>query len=80
EDRKKYHERIGDWWLTIGGTINLTNYENVKIELEGPAEDREEMVTYLDDTLAQFGRCNPATSDLIDSYRARVLKKKEGAD
>ena len=77
EDRKKYHERIGDWWLTIGGTINLTNYENVKIELEGPAEDREEMVAYLDDTLAQFGRNNPATSDLIDSYRVRVLKKKE---
>jgi len=80
EDRKKYHERIGDWWLTIGGTINLTNYENIKVELEGPAEDRAEMVEFLDDTLAQFGRCNPATSDLIDSYRARVLKKKEGAD
>jgi hypothetical protein len=38
------------------------------------------MVAYLDDTLAQFGRCNPATSDLIDSYRARVLMKKEGAE
>jgi ribosomal protein S28E/S33 len=79
-DDEEHFDRRSLWDLTIGCTINLTNYENIKIEVDGPAEDREEMIAYLDDTLEQFGRNNPATKDLIDSYRARVLKKKEEAD
>ena len=76
EDRVQYYERIGSWGIKISATVNLQNYENIKVEVDGPAEDREQMVEFLDDTLTQFGRNNPATSDLIDSFRARVLKKK----
>ena len=57
--------------------VEGVNTDSTSEPSQTPAEDRDEMVAYLDDTIAQFGRCNPATSDLIDSYRVRVLKKKE---
>lgn len=59
--------------LKIGGTINLEHYENLRVEVTGPTSCRAELIEYLDETLALFGRSNPATADMIDSYRRRVL-------
>lgn len=67
KDREYY------WDLVLGGTINLQNYENLKVELSGPACDREQMIAYLGETLDLFGKGNPATREMIESYKRRVL-------
>jgi len=62
--------------LSIGITINLENYENLRLEVDGEVatpEDAEALVAYLDDVLAGMGRSDPATARKIDSYRIRVL-------
>ncbi len=62
--------------LSIGITVNLENYENLRIEVDGEVESRgdaEALVAYLDDVLAGMGRSDPATARKIDSYRSRVL-------
>jgi len=62
--------------LSIGITINLENYENLRLEVDGEVatpEDAEALVAYLDDVLAGMGRSDPATARKIDSYRSRVL-------
>jgi hypothetical protein len=62
--------------LSIGITINLENYENLRLEVDGEVanrEDAEALVAYLDDVLAGMGRSDPATARKIDSYRGRVL-------
>jgi len=62
--------------VTIGITINLENYENLRLEVEGTVETREDaddLITFLDGMLARFGRDDPATADRVDAYRRRVL-------
>jgi hypothetical protein len=62
--------------LSIGITVNLENYENIRLEVDGEVESRgdaEALVAYLDDVLAGMGRSDPATARKIDSYRSRVL-------
>jgi len=59
--------------LSIVHTVNLGNYESLKVGIEGQAEDREELELFIDDTIARFGRNHPATMDAIDTYRRRVL-------
>ena len=62
--------------VTIGVTINLENYENLRLEVEGSVETREDaddLITY-DGMLARFGRGDPATADRVDTYRRRVLR------
>ena len=66
-------DNIGMCTLTIGGTINLQNYENLKVEVSGPAAYRREIVIYLDDTLSLLGKKEPTTGGMIDAWRARVL-------
>ena len=66
-------DRAYRWDLTIGGTVNLQNYENLKLEISGPACDRDQMIAYLDETLLRFGRNNPAVKDMIDAWRKKVL-------
>jgi len=57
--------------VTIGCTINLQNFENLKIEVEGPTA--EGLAAGLDEILAQIGRADPHATAAIDSYRRRVL-------
>ena len=64
---------VGMCTLTIGGTINLQNYENLKVEISGPAGYRREMIEYLKDTLDLFGKKEPTTGGMIDAWRNRVL-------
>jgi len=59
--------------VTISATVNLQNYENIKVEVEGSSAD--ECTKILIDTLNGFAR-NPAysaTREMIDGYMARVL-------
>jgi len=62
--------------LTIGVTVNLDHYENLRLEVSGEvdsAEDAGELSRFLDSILAQFGRGDPATAERVDSYRKRVF-------
>jgi hypothetical protein len=62
--------------LTIGVTVNLERYENLRVAVEGDVESRkdaEDLVRYLDDVLAGFGKNDPETEKQIANYRFRVL-------
>ncbi|MEA2035309.1 MAG: hypothetical protein U9N40_07480 [Euryarchaeota archaeon] len=67
----------GNRKLSIGITINLENYENLRLEIEGEVateNDADELVSYLDGILSRLGRNDPGTADRVDSYRRRVLE------
>lgn len=67
--------------LTIGVTVNLEHYENLRLEVSGDAEtigDAEELSQFLDTVLAGFGKNDPATAERILSYRRRVLPASRG--
>jgi hypothetical protein len=62
--------------LTIGITVNLEHYENLRLEVSGEVEregDATELVRFLDEVLGRLGQDDPATKDRVDSYRRRVL-------
>ncbi|WP_165076988.1 hypothetical protein [Methanogenium sp. MK-MG] len=62
--------------LTIGVTVNLERYENLRVAVEGDVntrEDAEMLARYLDDVLAGFGKNDPETEKQIANYRFRVL-------
>jgi len=68
--------------LTIGVTVNLEHYENLRLEVSGEVDsqgDAEELAGFLDDILGRFGRGDPAISERVDSYRKRVLSVRESA-
>ncbi|MGC9435013.1 MAG: hypothetical protein ACP5C4_02830 [Methanomicrobiales archaeon] len=62
--------------LNIGITVNLDNYENIRLEADGEVETEEdamELVAFLDGVLGRMGRGDEKTAGRIDSYRRRVL-------
>ncbi|MBT8507031.1 hypothetical protein AZH53_01125 [Methanomicrobiaceae archaeon CYW5] len=62
--------------LTIGVSVNLQRYENLRLTVEGEVEteeDAEDLALYLDHVLARFGRNDPETASQIDRYRERVM-------
>jgi hypothetical protein len=64
--------------LTIGVTVNLDHYENLRIDVEGEVStggNADDLIRFLDQTLAGLGRTDPATAERVDSYRWRVLAK-----
>lgn len=64
--------------VTIGATINLDNYESLRVEVVGEVvnpQDADGIVSYLDGMLARFGRADPRTGAKIDKYRERVLSQ-----
>jgi hypothetical protein len=67
--------------LSIGITINLENYENLRLEVSGEVcgeGDEEELIVYLDSILSRLGRGTPETAERVDSYRKRVFSLPEG--
>ncbi len=71
---------MGDRRLTIGVTVNLGHYENLRVEVEGePGESATDLARVLDGVLATFGRADPPTAELVDRYRERVLARGTGA-
>lgn len=74
--REEYDRMEGRRTLSIGITVNLEHYENLRLEVSGQVENQEdaqELVQYLDSVLGSFGRQDPATAERIESYRRRVL-------
>jgi hypothetical protein len=62
--------------VSIGVTINLGDYESLRVEVGGEVvrpHDAESIVSYLDEVLARFGRADPRTTAKIDRYREHVL-------
>ena len=62
--------------LTIGVTINLDNFENLRLEVSGKAETQEQadaLAKFLDDQLARLGRGDAPTATRVDNYRKRVF-------
>ncbi len=62
--------------VTIGVTINLENYENLRLEVEGGVEtheDVDDLIRFLDGMLARLGRGDPVIAGRVDAYRQRVL-------
>jgi hypothetical protein len=62
--------------LTVGVTVNLEHYENLRLEVSGDVEnerDADELVRFLDHLLGRMGRGDPATAEAVDSYRDRVF-------
>lgn len=69
--------------LNIGITVNLDNYENIRLETEGEVETEEdamELVAFLDGVLGRMGRGDEQTAGHIDSYRRRVLAPAIGGE
>jgi hypothetical protein len=64
--------------VTIGITINLDNYENLRLEVSGDAEDAggmEELIAFLDTLLLRLGHGDLPTAERVESYRRRVLQR-----
>jgi hypothetical protein len=62
--------------ITLGGTVNLSNYENIRFELRGQVRDGDDLdalIAGFDETVRRFGRGDPATAAAVDSWAARVL-------
>lgn len=69
--------------LTVGVTVNLKNYESLRLEVQDEVESEEDirsLVAFLDETLALFGRGNRETEDLVAHYRRRVMQGAVGGD
>lgn len=59
--------------VTITATVNLANFESLKIGVTGPAVAASFLKTYLNDLLGTYGRDKGVTAEAIDHYRRRVL-------
>ncbi len=68
--------------LTIGITVNLENYENLRLDVQGEVgEDgnAEGLISFLDGMLLRLGHGDEATAERMEAYRRRVLKLPEPA-
>ena len=65
--------------ITIGATINLSNYENIRVEIvehisSNPSVSQiNEVIDELDLILDQFGNNDEIAKGMITAYRRRVL-------
>lgn len=62
--------------ITLGGTVNLGNYENIRFELRGQVRDGDDLdalIAGFDETVRRFGRGDPATAAAVDSWVSRVM-------
>jgi len=58
--------------VTLGCTVNLGNYENIKLDVE--AKNVESCIFGMSYSLAKLGKGNEVTKDIVDHYIGRVLK------
>lgn len=61
--------------ISIGCTVNLESYENLRVDITDTDADRA--LALMDETLARLGRSDPKASAAIDSYRQRVFGGRE---
>jgi len=67
---------MGRKTLSIGITINLENYENLRLDVEGEIGDdgnTEDLISFLDGMLARLGHGDQVTAERVEAYRRRVL-------
>jgi len=57
--------------ITIGCTINIESFENLRVDVTD--DDADRALALMCETLDRLGRSDPATSTAIDSYRQRVF-------
>lgn len=66
----------GQRTLTIGITVNLENYENLRLEVNGPVNserDADELISFLDSILQKFGQGDPSSKERVETFRRRIL-------
>lgn len=71
----KYSPPVQKPVVTIGGTINLQNYENIRIEISGPFDSQEDITRYiqtLKETALQFGK-DEVTQGFVRAYVKRTF-------
>ena len=69
--------------LTVGVTVNLEHYENLRVEVEGETADdadAAELISYLGEVLNRFGKNDPGVRWQIQRYYQRVLAGATGPD
>ena len=64
----------GETRLVIGVTVNLENYENLRVEVSGATADRDQLIQYLNETLGKFASKSEITRKQIENYKRRVLE------
>jgi len=74
-NNNKYFAPVQKPVVTIGGTINLQNYENIRIEISGPFDGQEDITRYiqtLKETALQFGK-DEVTQGFVRAYVKRTF-------
>ncbi len=69
----------GQRTLTIGITVNLENYENLRLEVSGTVQnerDADELAWFLDGILQKFGQNDPSSRERVESFRKRILPQR----
>lgn len=78
EIHTEYDTMEGQRTLAIGITVNLENYENLRLEVNGPVQnegDADELISFLDSVLQKFGQGDPATKERVEAFRRRILPR-----
>ncbi|MDO5844092.1 MAG: hypothetical protein Q4Q53_02965 [Methanocorpusculum sp.] len=66
--------------VTIGVTVNLGNYESLRLEVSDTAEtksDADELRAFLSDVLDGFGNNNATAKSAIEKYKDKILSDSE---
>ena len=72
----QYGTMSGPKSLTIGITVNLEHYENLRLEVNSEVKDQDDardLARFLSDVLGTYGRGDPATAERIENFKKRVL-------
>lgn len=62
--------------LTIGITVNLEHYENLRLELSGEVnshEDALDLARFLHEVLGTYGVGDPGTRERIENFQKRIF-------
>ena len=72
----EYGTMSGPKTLTIGITVNLEHYENLRLEVSGEVqggEDARELARFLHDVLGTYGQGDPSAAERIGNFQKRVF-------
>lgn len=76
ETPTEYDSMSGPKTLTIGITVNLEHYENLRLEVSGEVnsyEDALDLARFLHEVLGTYGAGDPGTRDRIGNFQKRVF-------
>jgi hypothetical protein len=81
EIHAEYDTMEGQRTLSIGITVNLENYENLRLEVNGPVQtegDADELISFLDSILQKFGQGDLSSKERVEAFRRRILPARPG--